>query len=219
MSKRERISMSVIKRLPRYYRFLGDLKNKGITRISSRELSQKMGLTASQIRQDLNCFGGFGQQGYGYMVEQLYEEIGKILGVDKKRKIILVGVGNLGRAIISHMFYQDSGFQLVGVFDNDPEIIGDSISGYTVMDSRSIESFCSKEQPCAAILCVPRQSVRQVAQQLIDIGIDVFWNFSHFDLSLVYPQAIVENVHLSDSLMTLSYLMSENEDNDQALTE
>lgn len=218
MSKRERISMSVIKRLPRYYRFLGDLKNKGVTRISSRELSQKMGLTASQIRQDLNCFGGFGQQGYGYMVEQLYMEIGKILGVDKKRKIVLIGAGNLGRAIASHLFYQESGFQLVGVFDNDPEIIGNNISGYTVMDSSTIESFCKTEQPCAAILCVPRQSVRQVAQQLINIGINVFWNFSHFDLSLVYPQAIVENVHLNDSLMTLSYLVSNSENKDKALT-
>ena len=142
-NKRENISMSVIRRLPRYYRFLGDLLKHGVTRISSRELSQRMGLTASQIRQDLNCFGGFGQQGYGYIVDQLYREIGKILGTDKRRRAILIGAGNLGRAIANHMAFETRGFDLIGIFDQNPNLIGQVIKGIPVQDSRGLGNFAA----------------------------------------------------------------------------
>lgn len=205
MNKRDSISMSVIRRMPRYYRFLGDLKKNGITRISSRELSARMGLTASQIRQDLNCFGDFGQQGYGYMVEQLHEEIGKILGVDLKRKTIMIGAGNLGRAVAAHMSFNTKGFELIGIFDKNPLVIGKAVNGIIIHDSCELEEFCNKEKPIAAILCIPREATKDIAESLISYGIKAFWNFSHYDLAISHPEVTVENVHLSDSLMTLSY--------------
>lgn len=207
MSQNFNISMSVIKRLPRYYRFLGKLKDEGQTRISSGALSNLMGTTASQIRQDLNCFGGFGQQGYGYNVEQLYNEIGKILGVDEKIKTILVGVGNLGRAIASHMDFKMRGFDLIGIFDKNPELCGNKIKNYTIFSTDSLESFCKKNSPSVAIVCTPTNSTEKLIDELVSFGITGFWNYSHFDILSKFPSVHVQNVHLSDSLLTLGYQM------------
>lgn len=208
MQKREDISMSVIRRLPRYYRFLNHLKTKGIVRISSTELSVKLGLTASQIRQDLNCFGGFGQQGYGYIVDQLCEEIANILGISHGYKAILIGAGNLGQAIASHLSFEAEGFQLAGIFDSSPQKIGTTLNGQIVLDVAGIEEFCKNEQPVMAIFCIPRDAVGLILESLYQLGIRNFWNFSHYDISMKYPDALVENVHLNDSLMTLCYRIS-----------
>ncbi len=210
MPKRENISMSVIRRLPRYYRFLYHLKEKGVVRILSTELSQKLGLTASQIRQDLNCFGGFGQQGYGYIVSQLCDEIGRILGLSNGYKTILLGAGNLGRAMANHMAFGADGFQLIGVFDNSPEKIGTKIGDLTVLDTAGLETFCKEQSPFMAALCVPRTAAERLGNLLYSYGIRNFWNFSHYDISLQHPDTIVENVHLNDSLMTLCYRISNN---------
>lgn len=197
--------MSVIRRLPRYYRFLRQLRETGVIRISSTELSVRLGLTASQIRQDLNCFGGFGQQGYGYIVDQLYQEIGKILGLTGGYKAILIGAGNLGQAIASHMNFKENGFELVGIFDSSPFKIGNRIGDLVVSDTADLERFCMEQKPTMAALCVPREAVEKLSVQLYELGIRNFWNFSHYDISVKYPDAIVENVHLNDSLMTLCY--------------
>jgi len=202
-----KISMSVIKRLPRYYRFLGELKKSGTLRISSNELSMRMKLTASQIRQDLNCFGGFGQQGYGYNVEQLYIEIGKILGVDRTCKTILVGAGNLGKAIASHMSFESRGFSLVGIFDSNKELIGTTLKDIEISDIDKLEEFCLENKPEVAVLCIPSSAASTIVDKLIDLGVTGFWNFTHFDIAAKYPEVTVENVHLNDSLMTLSYQM------------
>ncbi|ADU26924.1 redox-sensing transcriptional repressor Rex [Ethanoligenens harbinense] len=207
MLKRENVSLSVIRRLPRYHRFLADLMRTGTTRISSKELSRRMGLTASQIRQDLNCFGGFGQQGYGYNVEQLHREIGLILGLDKQYPAILVGAGNIGRAIALNFDFSQMGFDLIGIFDIDPSIIGMQIGSLKVEDAAGIDAFCREHHPRVAVLTVPRSAAEQMAEQLIHLGVSGFWNFSHYDFSVKYPGVLVENVHLSDSLMTLCYMV------------
>ncbi len=198
------ISSQVIKRLPRYYRFLGELELKGTIRISSRELSQKMGFTASQIRQDLNCFGGFGQQGYGYNVPELRNTIGEILGINAANPIILIGAGNLGKALTVHMDFARIGFKLIGIFDNSPEICGKVISDIAVTHIEKMEEFCIKNRPVCAILCIPKTAAEKIVPRLVKCGIKAFWNFSHSELN-VSDDIIVENVHLSDSLMTLSY--------------
>jgi len=205
LSRNQNVSGAVIRRLPRYYRFLGELLDKNITRISSKELAELMSLTASQIRQDLNCFGGFGQQGYGYNVSLLREEIGKILGLDRKFKTILVGVGNLGRAFSANIDFAGSGFELCAMFDNNPAVIGTVINGVTVKDGAEIESFCGENNPDVAILCVPSEAAQQLADRLITCGITSFWNFTHYDIKLDHPEAVVESVHLADSLMALCY--------------
>lgn len=199
------ISHLVIKRLPRYYRFLGELKKGGIKRISSRELSEKMGLTASQIRQDLNCFGGFGQQGYGYNVDQLHDEIGHILGLDKKQKAILIGVGNLGRAIANHIKFEQLGFQLIGIFDRNEALNGEIIRNLPVRNTSVMDEFCRENLPAVAILCIPKENAMPIAEQLIKLGVKGFWNFSHADIAVCHPDVWVENVHFGDSLMTLCY--------------
>ncbi len=209
MPKRENISMSVIRRLPRYYRFLNDLKKKGVTRVSSKELSAKMGFTASQIRQDLNCFGGFGQQGYGYIVEQLCNEIGNILGVANGYKCILIGAGNLGQAIATHLSFETQGFQLVGIFDSNPRKVGTTLGNLVISDIQTLEDFCLEQKPVMAVLCVPRAAVERLSDKLYAMGIKNFWNFSHYDITMKYHDAIVENVHLNDSLMTLCYRISD----------
>ena len=211
MAKETNISLPVIRRLPRYYRFLYDLKEKGITRISSRELSQKMRLTASQIRQDLNCFGGFGQQGYGYMVDQLYDEIGHILGMDRLTKAILVGVGNLGTAVGNHIDFKSRGFNLIGLFDDNPALVGDTRADMTIRSTDEIEDFCRREQPEMAVLCIPKEAAPRLVEVLVNCGVKGFWNFSHYDILNDHPEAIVENVHMGDTLMTLSYHMVKNE--------
>ena len=204
------ISMSVIKRLPRYYRFLGNLKRNGIERISSKELSQRMGLTASQIRQDLNCFGGFGQQGYGYNVEQLYSEIGVILGVEHSYPTIIIGMGNLGKSIASHIQFEDRGFEIIGIFDC--KMVGETVGKLQIIDSAELADFCFKNKPEVAVICVHEDSAKEIVETLIGCGVKTFWNFSHYDISGAYPEAICENVHLHDSLMTLNYQISHKED-------
>ena len=199
------ISDSVIKRLPRYYRFLGELKAAGMTRISSRELSERMGFTASQIRQDLNCFGGFGQQGYGYNIELLQSEIGHILGLDKPKTAILIGIGNLGRAVTMHINFESKGFKLIGLFDSKESLVGQVIKNLPIRSTDTIDEFCKENLPDAAILCIPKNAAMVMADQLVGLGIKGFWNFSHYDLALKYPGVKVENVHFGDSLMTLSY--------------
>lgn len=199
------ISTSVIKRLPRYYRFLGELINKNVTRISSRELSDKMGLTASQIRQDLNCFGGFGQQGYGYNVIELHMEIGKILGVDKGYKTILIGAGNLGKAIATHMNFEKRGCSLIGIFDSNPSLSGEHVGDIEIMHTDKMSEFCKENKPVIAILCIPKTSAQSISDILVKMGIKAFWNFSHYDLRPAYSGIVVENVHLGDSLMTMTY--------------
>ncbi len=205
------ISNSVIRRLPRYYRFLGELKNEGLTRISSKELSNRMGLTASQIRQDLNCFGGFGQQGYGYNIVDLQEEIAQILGLDRPQNAILIGAGNLGRAISMHLNFERRGFRLIGIFDRKESLVGQVLRGMPIRDIASLDEFCKENSPAAAIFCVPKDEAKILAEQLVKLGVRGFWNFSHYDLSLDYPDVAVENMHFGDSLMTLSYRMHNKE--------
>lgn len=201
------ISKSVIRRLPRYHRFLGELEVNGYVRISSRELAEKMGLTASQIRQDFNCFGEFGQQGYGYNVSGLRDEIGRILGLDVKTPMILLGAGNLGRAIASHIDFSNRGFDLVGIFDSSPDVIGRKIGDISIQSIDELESFCKKVHPVAAILCIPKDFAAQETERLISLGVKAFWNFTHYDLRVEHKDIAVENVHLGDSLTTLSYAL------------
>lgn len=202
------ISNSVIKRLPRYYRFLGELRASGVSKISSRELSEKMGLTASQIRQDLNCFGGFGQQGYGYNIDILQEEIAYILGLDKPKSIILIGVGNLGRAVTMHMNFESKGFHLIGLFDLKESIVGQIVKNQPVRSVDTLDEFCRENLPKAAILCIPKEAAEKIVNQLMKLGVKNFWNFSHYDIAVNNPEAKVENVHLGDSLTRLSYKMT-----------
>lgn len=199
------VSISVIKRLPRYYRFFSDLLDKNYVRISSAELAERMGLTASQIRQDLNCFGGFGLQGYGYNVAHLKKEIGNILGLNSNFKAIIIGAGNLGKAVATHMSFEQRGFKLVGIFDNKESIIGQMIKGIPIRNITGLDEFCHENHPDIAILCLPKEQSPEIVDQLVALGIKGFWNFSHYDISLKYPDLPVENVHLSDSLMTFCY--------------
>lgn len=198
------ISQAVIRRLPRYYRYLGDLLENGVERISSNDLSKRMKVTASQIRQDLNNFGGFGQQGYGYNVEYLYHEIGKILGLDRQHNFIIIGAGNLGRALGNYINFEKRGFIFRGVFDENPALIGSRIRGVKVMPMNEIEHFIRENDIDIAVLAIPKSGAVSVAEKLVRTGIHAIWNFAHVDLNV--PEGIqVENVHLSDSLMKLSY--------------
>lgn len=205
MEKNE-ISISVIKRLPRYYRFLETLKNNGIVRISSKELAERMGLTASQIRHDFNCFGGFGQQGYGYNVPELYNKIGEILCINSETKAILIGAGNLGKAVASKVFTGSRGFKLVGIFDKNEAISGKVIKGIPVRHINYLENFCIDNAPECAIICIPSNDMKELTDLLCKLGIKSFWNFSNYDIAMAHPEVLVESVHLTDSLMTLSYL-------------
>ena len=209
MSRSRAVSTSVIKRLPRYYRFLGELRSNGLHRISSKELSERMGLTAIQIRQDLNCFGKFGQQGYGYNIELLQIEIGKILGLNNVKKAILIGAGYMGRALVMHFDMNTKGFTLIGIFDKKQSLCGQTMVGIPIHNMDRLDEFCRENHPDVAILCIPRSEAPEVAKTLVELGIKGFWNFSHYDLSLDFPDVVVENVHLSDSLMTLCYNVTE----------
>lgn len=212
MDKRDdNISISVIKRLPRYYRFLQSLKENGIVRISSRELANRMGLTASQIRHDFNCFGGFGQQGYGYNVPELHTKIGEILGVHEERKTVLIGAGNLGKAVCNKIFGVNSGFKLIGIFDKNEAICGNMIKGIPIRNIDHLENFCIDNKPICAVICIPSNDMRKLTQLLINQGVKSFWNFSNYDIAMAHPGVLVENVHLTDSLMTLGYLTSAEE--------
>ncbi len=198
------ISQAVIGRLPRYFRYLGELKDEGVERISSQDLSELMKVTASQIRQDFNNFGGFGQQGYGYNVEYLYNEIGKILGLDKQHNFIIIGAGNLGRALGNYMNFERRGFIFKGMFDQNPELVGRDVRGVKVMAMDKLNEFVRDNEIDIVVLTIPKTSAVGVAEQLVQNGIKAIWNFAHVDLNV--PDGIqVENVHLSDSLMKLSY--------------
>ena len=197
------ISPAVIKRLPRYYRYLGELVEKEVVRISSKDLSERMQVTASQIRQDLNNFGGFGQQGYGYNVQYLYNEIGKILGLDRENNIIIIGAGNLGQALANYNF-EKRGFKTIGLFDANPRLVGMSVRGVQIHDIGELDEFLKKNDVQLAALTLPKQHAREMALELIKYGVKAFWNFAPIDLNLP-DDIIVENVHLAESLMTLSY--------------
>ena len=206
--KKQKISDAVIHRLPRYYRYLDDLYNKGVVRISSNSLGAKMDITASQIRQDLSCFGEFGQQGYGYNVEYLYQEIGRILGLDKTHHLIIVGAGNLGQALANYMNFERRGFIFTGVFDNSPALYGRKIRGIEVRPMEEVADFVEQNNVDIAVLTIPKNSAEEVAERLVSVGIKAIWNFAHIDLDTP-DDVIVENVHLSESLMTLSYNLSQ----------
>ena len=202
--ERKEISQAVIGRLPRYYRYLGELKDEGVERISSQELSNKMQVTASQIRQDLNQFGGFGQQGYGYNVEYLYVEIGKILGLDQEHNMILIGAGNLGQALLNYNNFARRGFIFQGIFDCNPKLQGTKIKELEVRPMEEMSNFIKKHNIDIAVLTIPKTEAVKVAEGLVADGIKAIWNFAHVDL-MVPEYVQVENVHLSDSLMKLSY--------------
>lgn len=203
------ISQAVIGRLPRYYRYLGDLKDSGIERISSQDLSKLMKVTASQIRQDFNNFGGFGQQGYGYNVEYLYNEIANILGLNNKHNLIIVGAGNLGQAIANYMNFERRGFLVKGVFDINPELHGKELRGIKVQPVDKIEEFVKANDIDIAVLTIPKDGAVRTAEVLVKCNIKAIWNFAHVDLN-VPDSIVVENVHLSDSLMKLSYGIVQN---------
>lgn len=204
------ISRAVIGRLPRYLRYLGELDDRGVERISSQELSEQMKVTASQIRQDLNNFGGFGQQGYGYNVKFLYEEIGKILGLDKKHNLILVGAGNLGQALAGYVNFEKRGFIIRGIFDKNERMIGEKIRNIPIMSMRHMADFVKENNIDIAVIAIPKSAAVEVAKELSQCGIKAIWNFSHVDLN-VPEDIVVENVHLSESLMKLSYNIRERE--------
>ena len=198
------ISKAVIRRLPRYYRYLGELLEEGVERISSNELISKMHVTASQIRQDLNNFGGFGQQGYGYNVPYLYAEIGKILGLDRTHHIIIIGAGNLGQALANYVKFEKRGFKVVGIFDINPVLKGISIRGNEIRMMDELPEFLRENDVQIATLTLPKAYAEETANLLVENGIKAIWNFAHLDLA-VPEDVIVENVHLSESLMRLSY--------------
>lgn len=202
--EQRKISRAVISRLPRYYRYLGDLLEAGVERISSSDLSKKMHVTASQIRQDLNNFGGFGQQGYGYNVKYLYTEIGKILGLDRSHNFIIIGAGNLGQALANYASFERSGFILKSLFDVNPRLEGVTIRGIPVRMVDELEDFLKNNDIEIAALTLPKSKAIEVANILVDNGVKGIWNFAHTDLSLP-KDVVVENVHLSDTLMKLSY--------------
>ena len=213
ISIKKKVSIAVVRRLPRYYRYLADLLNSGINRISSKELSERMGITASQIRQDLNCFGGFGQQGYGYNVESLYKEIGRILGLDNNFQTIIIGAGNMGRALANYKNFEKRGFKLIGIFDKDPKVVGQKINDLDVRHIDDLQKFTQENKVDIAMLCVPHDETPIVAEKAAACGIKGLWNFSPMELKLshsnVNKNIVIENVHLSDSLMVLGYKINE----------
>ena len=207
--KKQNVSDAVIRRLPRYYRYLDDLHLKGSVRISSSTLGEKMGITASQIRQDLSCFGEFGQQGYGYNVDELRTEIGHILGVDEEHRIIVVGVGNLGRALIQNFHFADAGFLLEAAFDVSPALVGGEVAGVPILDAARLEQFSPEHKPDVAVLTVPQAAAQQTADRLVRLGVRGFWNFTNVELSSEVENVRFEDVHFADSLLTLSYRITE----------
>lgn len=203
------ISQAVVGRLPRYFRYLGELRDRGVERISSQDLSTLMKVTASQIRQDFNNFGGFGQQGYGYNVEYLYKEIGKILGLERTHKFVIIGAGNLGQALGGYINFERRGFIFSGIFDKNPALVGKEVRGIKVQSMEHLDTFIRENDIDIAVLTLPKTGAEDVAKRLAANGIKAIWNFAHVDLNL--PEDIqVENVHLSDSLMKLSYNLNRN---------
>ena len=203
--RKENISDAVIRRLPRYYRQLTDLRDRGLTRISSRALGAEMGITASQIRQDFSCFGEFGQQGYGYHVEELRTEIGRILGVDKDHRLIVVGVGHLGHALLQNFPFQKTGFTVDAAFDVSPAVIGSRVNGVCVHDMEEIEDYLRRNPVDVVVLTIPQSVAQETADRLTQLGVRGFWNFTNTELSSDNPEVRFENIHFADSLLTLSY--------------
>ncbi|MCF2664744.1 redox-sensing transcriptional repressor Rex [Oscillibacter valericigenes] len=203
--KKENISDAVIRRLPRYYRQLTDLCNRGVVRISSHSLGQEMNITASQIRQDFSCFGEFGQQGYGYNVEELRTEIGHILGVDNNHHLIMIGVGNLGRALLHNFPFSDTGFTVDGAFDVSPAIIGSTVNGVPVYSMEELDAYIRDHNVDVVVMTVPQSVAQDMADHLIALGVHGFWNFTNIELSSTNPNVKFENIHFADSLLTLSY--------------
>lgn len=206
--KKERISDAVIHRLPRYYRHLDDLYNRGVIRISSNSLGAKMGITASQIRQDLSCFGEFGQQGYGYNVSELRAEIGHILGIDNGHRLIVVGAGHLGHALLQNFDFEAVGFQVDSAFDISPALVGTEIRGVTIRSMDELADYVAAYHPDVAVLTVPQHVAQPLASRLIEMGIRGFWNFTNVELSTDVPGVFFEDVHFVDTLLTLSYRIS-----------
>ena len=204
------ISQAVIRRMPRYYRYLGELLEEGVERISSNDLSRRMRVTASQIRQDLNNFGGFGQQGYGYNVQFLYDEIGKILGLNETHHIIVIGAGNLGQAITNYVKFEKFGFIITALFDVNPKLKGQTVRGIPIYLMDELDQYCKEHPVDIAALTLPKEKADETAQHLVQLGVHAIWNFAHVALDLSDSQVVVENVHLSDSLMQLSYNIVKN---------
>ena len=207
MDRDNKVSVTVIRRLPKYYRYLGELMKKGINRISSQELSKMTGFTASQIRQDLNNFGGFGQQGYGYNVDQLYNQLGKILGLDKGYNTVVVGAGNLGQAVANYRGFEESGFKLLSLFDKNPKLIGLKIRDIAIRDVDELGDFIKDNNVEIGIITTPKENAQDIANIYAENGIEAIWNFAPADLK-VREDIIIENVHLNESLFTLSYFLN-----------
>jgi len=206
--KKQKISDAEIHRLPRYYRYLDDLHNKGVVRISSNSLGSRMDITASQIRQDLSCFGEFGQQGYGYNVAELRAEIGHILGIDNGHRIIVIGAGHLGHALLQNFDFEKVGFRIDSAFDVSSSLIGTTIRNITVRSLEELDSYVEQYHPDVAVLTVPQHVAQPMADRLIDLGIRGFWNFTNVELCTQVPGVFFENVHFVDTLLTLSYRIS-----------
>ncbi len=215
MKRNVHVSTAVIRRLPRYYRQLSELQESGTVRISSSALGKSMGLTASQIRQDLFCFGEFGQQGYGYKVDSLKEEIGEILGISRGHTIIVLGTGNLGRAIIENFKFSSNGFRMLAAFDVDPAVVGTEIAGVPVYHADSLEDFLREKPASVGMLTVPIAAAQEMGDRLVAAGVKGIWNFTNYEISFPKDEVVVESVHFSDSLLTLSYLISQREPMDQ----
>ena len=215
MKRNAKVSTAVIRRLPRYYRHLDDLLRAGTVRISSSSLARSMGLTASQIRQDLFCFGGFGQQGYGYKVDSLKEEIGEILGISRGHTLVVLGTGNLGRAIIQNFRFSSNGFQLLAAFDINPGVVGTRIAGVPVYHADELESFIAAHRVDVGLLTVPIAAAQRMGDQLVQAGVKGIWNFTNYEISCARKDVVVESVHFSDSLLALSYMISQRELPDQ----
>lgn len=209
MATQNKASLPVIKRLPKYYRYLTTMQRNGVEKVSSSELARIMGTTASQVRQDFNCFGGFGQQGIGYKVDTLQSEVSKLLFGDNGEKLstILLGIGRLGNAVSSFLTRDVNGYRLLAAFDVREDVVGTEMNGVPVRHIRDLAEFCNANHPQVAVLCIPRESAAELSSTLVSLGIKGFWNFSHYDLSVDYSDIIVENVHLGDSLMSLGYRM------------
>ena len=214
--KRVKVSNNVIRRMPRYLRKLDELTENGIGRISSFDLGQQLGLTPSQIRQDFSCFGGFGQQGYGYNVEELRKAVAGILGMNRGYRAVLIGVGNIGRALMDNFCFSEWGFQLVAAFDIKPELCGAKLSGVPILSMEGLEAFLADNAVDVAVLAVPKEAALGVTKRLTDCGIRAIWNFTNVELTEPNSSILVENVHFSDSLLSLSYYISERKDEEAA---
>ena len=212
MKRNSKVSTAVIRRLPRYYRQLSELQEAGVVRISSSALGKSMGLTASQIRQDLFCFGEFGQQGYGYKVDSLKEEIGDILGINRGHTIVVLGTGNLGRALIKNFKFSVNGFRLLAAFDVSPQVVGGEIAGVPVYHADRLEEFLSQNRVDVGLLTVPISAAQEMGDRLVAAGVRGIWNFTNYEISFSREDVVVESVHFSDSLLALSYLISQRED-------